>query len=82
MYEKQIVPPEISRRHAMSAGALGVASLMLPVAAGRAAGSSGPMFVYVGSYTKNPPGGGSENPVGLSVSASIRRRERCRRSNK
>jgi 6-phosphogluconolactonase len=24
-------------------------------------------FVYVGSYTKNPPGGGSNNPVGLSV---------------
>lgn len=40
---------------------------MLPVAAGRAAGAFGPMFVYVGSYTKNPPGGGSNNPVGLSV---------------
>ena len=26
-----------------------------------------PTFVYVGSYTKNPPGGGSNNPVGLSV---------------
>jgi 6-phosphogluconolactonase (cycloisomerase 2 family) len=26
-----------------------------------------PIFVYVGSYTKNPPGGGSSNPVGLSV---------------
>jgi 6-phosphogluconolactonase len=25
------------------------------------------MLVYVGSYTKNPPGGGSNNPVGLSV---------------
>src|SRR5215472_16946387 len=24
-------------------------------------------FVYVGSYTKDPPGGGSNNPVGLSV---------------
>ena len=24
-------------------------------------------FAYVGSYTKNPPGGGSNNPIGLSV---------------
>ena len=59
--------PEISRRRVLAAGALGVAGLVLPIAAGRAAGASGPMFVYVGSYTKNPPGGGSNNPVGLSV---------------
>jgi 6-phosphogluconolactonase len=26
-----------------------------------------PTFVYLGSYTKNPPGGGSNNPIGLSV---------------
>jgi 6-phosphogluconolactonase len=26
-----------------------------------------PTFVYVGSYTRNPPGGGSNNPVGLSI---------------
>ena len=58
---------EISRRRVLAAGALGVASLVLPFAAGRAAGASGPIFVYVGSYTKNPPGGGSNNPVGLSV---------------
>jgi 6-phosphogluconolactonase len=58
---------EISRRRVLTAGALGVASLVLPVAAGRAVGASGPMFVYVGSYTKNPPGGGSNNPIGLSV---------------
>ena len=55
---------EISRRRVLTAGALGVASLVLPVAAGRAMGASGPMFVHVGSYTKNPPGGGSNNPVG------------------
>jgi 6-phosphogluconolactonase len=61
------MPSEISRRHALTAGALGVASLVLPVAAGQAAGGSGPMFVYVGSYTKDPPGGGSNNPIGLSV---------------
>jgi 6-phosphogluconolactonase len=59
--------PVISRRLVLAAGALGVANLVLPVAAGRAAGAFGPMFVYVGSYTKNPPGGGSNNPVGLSV---------------
>jgi 6-phosphogluconolactonase (cycloisomerase 2 family) len=59
--------PGISRRRVLAAGALGVAGLSLPIALGRAADPSGPVFVYVGSYTKNPPGGGSNNPVGLSV---------------
>ena len=59
--------PEFSRRRVLAAGALGVASLVFPVAGGRTADTSAPMFVYVGSYTKNPPGGGSDNPVGLSV---------------
>jgi 6-phosphogluconolactonase len=69
MHEKTVNPalPEVSRRRALAAGALGVATLVFPVAVGRAADTSGPMFVYVGSYTKNPPGGGSNNPVGLSV---------------
>ena len=69
MVEKQVdsAPPEIGRREALCAGALSVASLMLPVATAQAGGSSGPIFVYVGSYTKDPPGGGSNNPVGLSV---------------
>jgi 6-phosphogluconolactonase len=58
---------EIGRRDALCAGALGIASMMLPAGAAQAAGSSGPTFVYVGSYTKDPPGGGSENPIGLSV---------------
>jgi 6-phosphogluconolactonase len=58
--------PEISRR-VMVAGALGITSLVFPVGLDRAADASGPLFVYVGSYTKNPPGGGSNNPVGLSV---------------
>jgi 6-phosphogluconolactonase len=58
---------EIGRRDAVCAGVLGIASMMLPAAAARAAGSPGPTFVYVGSYTKDPPGGGSENPIGLSV---------------
>jgi len=60
-------PAEISRRRVLTAGAVGVASLVLPIAVGHAADTSGPMFAYVGSYTKNPPGGGSNNPVGLSV---------------
>jgi 6-phosphogluconolactonase len=69
MDEKEVnsALPEISRRRVLAAGALGVASLALPIAVGRAADASGLMFVYVGSYTKNPPGGGSNNPVGLSV---------------
>jgi hypothetical protein len=69
MDEKQQVnaaPAEISRRRVLAAGALGVVGLVLPIAVGRAADASG-LFVYVGSYTKNPPGGGSNNPIGLSV---------------
>ena len=66
-HEVKSALPKVSRRGVLAVGALGVASLVLPVAAGRAADTSGLMFVYVGSYTKNPPGGGSNNPVGLSV---------------
>ena len=66
-HEVKSALPKVSRRGVLAAGALGVASLVLPVAAGRAADTSGLIFVYVGSYTKNPPGGGSNNPVGLSV---------------
>jgi len=64
MSEKPVnpAPPEITRRHMLAAGAIGVASLVFPIAVGRGAEKSGPMFVYVGSYTKNPPGGGSNNP--------------------
>jgi 6-phosphogluconolactonase len=40
---------------------------MLTATAAEAAGAAGPVFVYVGSYTKDPPGGGSNNPVGISV---------------
>ena len=69
MSEKPVnlAPSEITRREMLAAGALGVVSLVFPVVAGRAADKSGPVFAYVGSYTKNPPGGGSNNPVGLSV---------------
>ena len=48
-------------------GAAGAASLMLSAETLKAAGTSGSIFVYVGSYTKDPPGGGSNNPIGLSV---------------
>jgi 6-phosphogluconolactonase (cycloisomerase 2 family) len=58
---------EISRRHLMIMGTLGAVSATLLAATARAADSPGPMFVYVGSYTKDPPGGGNNNPVGLSV---------------
>ena len=48
-------------------GVGGLAALALPAGAVRAAGAPGEGFVYVGSYTKDPPGGGSNNPVGISV---------------
>ena len=51
--------PEISRRRVLAAGALGVANLVLPIAVGRATDASGLIYVYVGSYTNYPPGGGS-----------------------
>jgi 6-phosphogluconolactonase len=61
------VPPAISRRHKLAGCALAIASLLLLVAPGFAAGASGPTFVYVGGYTTSQPGGGSLNPMGLSV---------------
>ena len=69
MDQKPVNPAlgEISRRRVLAAGGLGIASVVFPVAVGRAADTAEPMFVYVGSYTKNPPGGGSNNPIGLSV---------------
>ena len=58
---------KISRRRLLAAGGLGAVLLALPIAAIRAADAGKPIYVYVGSYTKDPPGGGSNNPVGLSV---------------
>ena len=55
--------PEISRRE-LTAGAVGAAAFGLRALGADAAAET---FAYVGSYTKNPPGGGSSNPVGLSV---------------
>jgi 6-phosphogluconolactonase (cycloisomerase 2 family) len=58
--------PDISRRQALAAGVFSAAG-MASFTSTRAAGQSAPIFMYVGSYTKNPPGGGNNNPVGLSV---------------
>jgi 6-phosphogluconolactonase len=55
---------EISRRHLL---ALSLAGLALSAASTMAFARSSPTFVYVGSYTKDPPGGGSNNPEGISV---------------
>jgi 6-phosphogluconolactonase len=62
---------EIDRRQFMATAALGAAGAVLAlsgIALPEAAFADTPArFAYVGSYTKDPPGGGSENPVGLSV---------------
>jgi 6-phosphogluconolactonase len=60
----QIDRARLGRRHVL-AGGLGVAAFGFGTA--MRAQEAKPTFVYVGSYTKNPPGGGSNNPVGLSV---------------
>jgi 6-phosphogluconolactonase len=57
----------IERRKMLAAGFAGATLLLLPNAAAWAADAEKPTYVYVGSYTKNPPGGGSNNPIGLSV---------------
>jgi 6-phosphogluconolactonase len=60
----QIDRARLGRRDVL-AGGLAVASIGFGTA--MRAQEAKPTFVYVGSYTKNPPGGGSNNPVGLSV---------------
>jgi 6-phosphogluconolactonase (cycloisomerase 2 family) len=57
----------IERRKMLAAGFAGATLLLLPNAAASAAETGKPTYVYVGSYTKDPPGGGSNNPIGLSV---------------
>jgi 6-phosphogluconolactonase len=56
------LPLQVGRRRFIAAGAVGATMIAVP---GIAAPEQ--TFVYVGSYTKDPPGGGSNNPVGLSV---------------
>lgn len=58
---------QIERRKMFVAGFAGATLLLLPNAAAWAADTGKPTYVYVGSYTKDPPGGGSNNPIGLSV---------------
>src|SRR4051794_28258545 len=67
MNEKNSGPAkiEIGRRALLAVGAAGIATLALPAGPAAAADASAPVFVYVGSYTKDPPGGGSNNPVGI-----------------
>jgi 6-phosphogluconolactonase len=55
----------IDRRFLMALGIAGAGGIMMSRTTVHAAGRE--IFVYVGSYTKDPPGGGSNNPVGLSV---------------
>jgi 6-phosphogluconolactonase len=58
----QIRRGKLARRQVLAGG---IATLGF--AAAIRAQEAKPTFVYVGSYTKSPPGGGSNNPVGLSV---------------
>jgi 6-phosphogluconolactonase len=58
--------PRLNRRGLMTAG-VAAAGAMLQLGATKAAGAAEASFVYVGSYTKDPPGGGNNNPVGISV---------------
>ena len=62
----QVARHRMSRR-TMIALSLGATLLAAPsrVVHARDAGSA--TYVYVGSYTKDPPGGGSDNPFGLTV---------------
>ncbi len=64
---RAFAPPGLNRRHLLAAGAAGILGAGLPAATTIAADAAAPIFVYVGSYTKDPPGGGSNNPVGVSV---------------
>ena len=64
---KILAASRIERRRAFAAGFAGAALLVLPNTEPRAADAGKPIYMYVGSYTKNPPGGGSNNPIGLSV---------------
>ena len=57
----------VDRRKMFVLGLLVATQLVLPEAQSQAADAGKPTYLYVGSYTKNPPGGGSNNPIGLSV---------------
>jgi 6-phosphogluconolactonase len=62
---------EIDRRQFMATAALSTAGAVLALSGivlpETAFADTPARFAYVGSYTKDPPGGGNDNPVGLSV---------------
>jgi DNA-binding beta-propeller fold protein YncE len=62
-----LATPGFDRRHLMTVGAASVIGAMLPAGETRATDPANPIFVYVGSYTNDPPGGGNNNPIGISV---------------
>ena len=57
----------LSRRNFMAAALTTVSAVALLAQPDIALGNTAARFAYVGSYTKDPPGGGNDNPVGLSV---------------
>jgi 6-phosphogluconolactonase (cycloisomerase 2 family) len=62
-----LATPGFDRRHLMTFGAASVIGAMLPAGEIRATDPANPIFVYVGSYTNDPPGGGNNNSIGISV---------------
>jgi 6-phosphogluconolactonase len=66
--DSQLCAPSMNRRQFMATGALvTTGATVLLALPDNALGNTAARFAYVGSYTKDPPGGGSDNPVGLSV---------------
>src|SRR5215831_1249051 len=57
----------LDRQNVIALGLVLATLLVPPKAQSQGADASKPTYLYVGSYTKNPPGGGSNNPIGLSV---------------
>ena len=69
METKRAIPAclRIERSEMLAAGLSGATLMVTTSATTWAADAGKPTYVYVGSYTKKPPGGGRNNPVGLSV---------------
>jgi 6-phosphogluconolactonase (cycloisomerase 2 family) len=64
----QLRAPSMNRRQFMATGALvTTGATVLLTLSDNALGNTAVRFAYVGSYTKDPPGGGSDNPIGLSA---------------
>ena len=67
MVGKHSVACRNDRRKVLVLGLLATTQLVFSKVRSQAADADKPTYLYVGSYTKNPPGGGSNNPIGLSV---------------